>query len=123
MTDHERLLEIDRQRRQAMINAAPDVLERLLSEDLVWTHSSGKTESKKEVIEAIVDGSVAYEAIDLVQGRVLTFGEGFAHQGLLSGRAVRDGQVKMLHARFLSVWREVGGQLQLLAWQSTNCTN
>lgn len=123
MTDRERLLEVDCERRQAMINADTDVLERLLSEDLIWTHSSGKTESKKEVIAAMLDGAVAYEAIEMAHDRVLTFGEGFIHQGLLHGRAVRDGQVKMLNARFLSVWREVGSQLQMIAWQSTNCSD
>ena len=121
MSDRERLLVADRERRQAMINADPDVLAQLLADDLVWTHSSGKTESKNEVIAAIVDGSVAYEAIELVQDRVLTAGESYVHQGLLQGRAVRDGEIKLLHARFLSVWREVDGQLQLVAWQSTNC--
>ncbi len=123
MSDSERLLEVDRERRAAMVDASPDVLARLLADDLVWTHSSGKTESKKEVIAAIEDGAVSYEAIEMAQDRVLTFSEGFVHQGLLRGRAVRDGQVKMLNARFLSVWREVGSQLQMIAWQSTNCSD
>ncbi len=119
MSNRQRLLEADAERRQAMISADTGALARLLAEDLVWTHSSGKTESKREVIEALAEGTVAYETLEMTQDRVLSSGEIYVHQGVLSGRAVRDGKTKLLNARFLSVWQETQGQLQLVAWQST----
>ena len=120
LSDSNRLLEFDVQRRQAMIAADIDVLTRLLSDDLVWTHSSGKTESKAEVIKALAEGAVDYRTLEMTQDRVLHFGKIFIHQGVLHGSAVRDGESKTLNARFLSVWQEVGDQIQLVAWQSTN---
>ena len=119
MNNRERLLEADAQRRQAMIKADADALARLLAEDLIWTHSSGKTESKSEFIEALAAGAVAYERLEVSQDRVLHSGAHFIHQGVLSGRAIRDDKEKLLDARFLSVWQEAGGQLQMVAWQST----
>lgn len=103
-----------------MIAADTDALQRLLSDDLIWTHSSGKTESKAEVIKALAEGAVAYEALEMTQDRVLRSGGSFVHQGVLHGSAVRDGETKILNARFLSVWQEVENQFQLVAWQSTN---
>ena len=120
MSDHKRLLETDRQRRQAMIAADTEALQRLLSDDLIWTHSSGKAESKAEVINALAQGTVGYQALENTQDRVLHSGENFVHQGVLHGSAVRDGETKLLNVRFLSVWQEVENQLQLVAWQSTN---
>jgi ketosteroid isomerase-like protein len=120
VSDHKRLLEADGQRRQAMINADTDVLAQLLSDDLVWTHSSGKTESKAEVIKALAEGAVAYKALEMTQDRVLHAGGNYIHQGVLLGSAIRDGETKLLNARFLSVWQEVENQFQLVAWQSTN---
>ena len=119
MSDHQRLLQADAERRQAMIAADTSALARLLAEDLIWTHSSGKTESKGEVIQALAEGVVAYETLEVAQDRVLRSGESYVHQGVLNGRAVRDGETKLLNARFLSVWQETRGQLQLVAWQST----
>lgn len=103
-----------------MIAADTDALQRLLSDELIWTHSSGKAESKVEVINALAEGAVAYTALEMTQDRVLHAGGSYIHQGVLRGSAVRDGEMKLLHARFLSVWQEVGNQFQLVAWQSTN---
>ncbi len=120
MSDRERLLEADGQRRQAMITADTDALAQLLSDDLVWTHSSGKIESKAEVMQALAERTVAYKTLEMTQDRVLHAGGSYIHQGVLRGSAVRDGETKLLNARFLSVWQEVENQLQLVAWQSTN---
>ncbi|MCR9258716.1 MAG: nuclear transport factor 2 family protein [Pseudomonadaceae bacterium] len=119
MTDRQRLLAADAERRQAMIAADTSALSRLLAEDLMWTHSSGKTETKGEVIKALAEGEVTYEVLEMTQDRVLRSGGNFVHQGVLTGRAVRDGETKLLNARFLAVWQETQDQLQLLAWQST----
>jgi len=119
LSNGQRLLAADAERRQAMIAADTSTLARLLAEDLIWTHSSGKTESKGEVIEALAQGAVAYESLEVTEDRVLGSGGNYVHQGVLSGRAVRNGETKLLNARFLSVWQETQGQLQLVAWQST----
>jgi len=119
LSNGQRLLAADAERRQAMIAADTSTLARLLAEDLIWTHSSGKTESKGEVIEALAQGAVAYESLEVTEDRMLGSGGNYVHQGVLSGRAVRNGETKLLNARFLSVWQETQGQLQLVAWQST----
>ncbi|XOV82774.1 MAG: nuclear transport factor 2 family protein [bacterium] len=116
------LLAADRRRRKAMIEVDINVLEGLLDDKLLWTHSSGKTESKSEVIAALAHGSVTYESLDITQDRVLHRHDSFVHQGELHGRAVRDGITKQLKARFTAVWHTDDEQLRLVAWQSTNCS-
>jgi hypothetical protein len=122
MIDQKRLRHVDAQRRQAMIEADRSVLESLLSEDLTWTHSSGASETKTEFVEAIVSGNVIYDALEIEQDQVWGVDPIFIHNGILIGQASRDGQAKALRAKFLAVWCDVDGRLQLTAWQSTNCS-
>lgn len=107
-----------------MIDADSEALEQLLADDLTWTHSSGVTETKAEFIAAIVAQRVVYQRLEVEQDRVRDVNPLYVHEGTLKGVATRDGQVKVLRAKFLAIWRKVetsDTQLQLIAWQSTNC--
>lgn len=120
MTSPEQLLRCDAERRRAMIDADAQALDRLLADDLTWTHSSGATESKAEFIAAIVAGAVVYDALEVEQDQVRGDGKQLVHNGVLRGNASRDGQPKQLKAKFLAIWRVTDEQLRLIAWQSTN---
>ncbi len=124
MSPFDLLRQLDEQRRRAMINVDAEALGRLLADDLVWTHSSGTTETKTEFIAAIVEGRVAYQDLVISREQIRRINAAVVHQGMLTGMASRDGQKKALCAKFLAVWRDVkdlDGSLQLAAWQSTNC--
>jgi len=110
----------DAQRRLAMIEADSDRLSALLDDALTWTHSSGENEDKAAILASIESGHVVYDQLDIAQDRVQQFSDTYVHSGVVSGRARRDGKVKALHARFLSVWHTTPSGLMLVAWQSTN---
>lgn len=124
MSPIELLRQLDKQRRNAMIAADAESLGRLLADDLIWTHSSGATETKTKFIAAIVEGHVAYRELVISRDQIRRISTAVVHQGILTGTASRDGLEKALCAKFLAVWRDVesvGGSMQLTAWQSTNC--
>ncbi|MGI9327797.1 MAG: nuclear transport factor 2 family protein [Pseudomonadales bacterium] len=120
MTQQEQLLQCDAERRQAMIDADERTLDRLLADELTWTHSSGATESKAEFIAAISSGAVSYAALEVEQDQVRSSDQLLVHNGVLRGRASRDGQEKLLNAKFLAIWCVFDEQMRLIAWQSTN---
>tara|TARA_B100000953_G_scaffold240300_1_gene201940 strand:- start:24 stop:452 length:429 start_codon:yes stop_codon:yes gene_type:complete len=122
MISPEQLISADLERRRAMIEADEEALERLFSDELTWTHSSGKTESKTEMIAAILGRDVVYEALDVEEAQVRCSGDLCVHNGILQGSASRAGQTKLLRAKFLAVWRAIDDDLILIAWQSTNCS-
>ncbi|MCB1684659.1 MAG: nuclear transport factor 2 family protein [Pseudomonadales bacterium] len=113
------LLEADAQRRAAMIAGDVSVLDRLLSDDLIWTHSSGKSDSKSALLEAIGSRAVVYTALEVTDVRVSAHGAIFLCHGTLQGSASRNAVAKNLSSRFLSVWKHESGTFELLAWQST----
>jgi ketosteroid isomerase-like protein len=119
MTTIDELREADWRRRQAMIDADVDTLGDLLADDLIWTHSSGKTDDKPNFIERIGSEAVTYLALEVSDDVVSRHGDIFVHHGILEGRVSVDGQERALRSRFLSVWAWTGRRFELLAWQST----
>ncbi len=113
------LLEADARRRNAMIAADIATLGGLLSDDLIWIHSSGKLDSKSGLLASIGSGVVVYGALDVTDIRVSTHGEVFLCHGTLHGTASRNGVEKNLASRFSSVWKHRNGSFEMLAWQST----
>ena len=119
MSDTTALLEADAARRAAMIVGDVMALERLLSDELIWTHSSGRTEGKAAFLAGLASATVVYTALDVADVVVTRHDDLFLCHGTLHGRASRDGVEKTLNNRFLSVWKRYGDSFQLLAWQST----
>jgi len=113
------LLRADTARRAAMIEADTDTLSRYLADDLVWTHSSGRTDDKDAVLATIGAGVVRYLALEVEDARTSQHGPIFIYHGTLLGRVSRNGAERDLQNKFLSVWRNAGDDFQMLAWQST----
>ena len=119
MDNVEALLRADAQRRQAMIAADTVQLEKRLSDELTWTHSSGRTEGKREIIHAITSKSVDYLSLETADVVVSEHNQVFICHGTLLGLASRNGVEKELRNKFLSVWHQSGSSFEMLAWQST----
>ena len=59
----------------AMIKHDKAALEKLLADDLVYIHSSSKSETKAEVIQAVTSGSATYESIEFRDTMVRQYGD------------------------------------------------
>jgi ketosteroid isomerase-like protein len=117
--EEQTVLAADARRRAAMIAGDADTLASLLGDELVWTHSSGKTDDKAAFLAGIASRAVVYTALDVAEVTVARHGDAYVCHGTLNGRASRDGVEKALRNRFLSVWKRSGNSLQMVAWQST----
>lgn len=115
----EELYHVDVVRREAMISGDVSALGRILSDELVWTHSSGKTEDKNAMLHAIDSKTVCYQTLTIEEYSISQHGELFIYHGILNGSANREGVEKNLRSKFLSVWRLSGSLYEMLAWQST----
>jgi len=113
------LLRLDDERARAMIAADTATLERLMSDDIVYTHSSGRLDSKKSFIASIAGGTVKYRRINRKEAAA-SLREGFA---FLTGAVEIDvetgGKVLNLNLRFSNVWERTAKGWQQIVWQST----
>ncbi len=119
MNNEQALLSADSARRDAMISGDMNALDRLLSEELVWTHSSGKTEGKAAVMAAIKSGSVTYKVLSIDEYTITQHNDISIYLGVLNGSASRNGVEKNLKSKFLSVWKKKDASYRMLVWQST----
>jgi ketosteroid isomerase-like protein len=113
------LLRLDDERSRAMIAADAAALERLMSDDIVYTHSSGRLDTKKSFIASVTGGTVKYRRINRKEAAA-TLREGFA---ILTGAVEIDvetgGRVLNLNLRFCNVWERTAKGWQQVGWQST----
>jgi ketosteroid isomerase-like protein len=94
-------------------------LDRLLSDDLTYTHSNGRAQSKAELLAALRSREIAYVAMNHEDVRVGLYGD----TAVLTGRSqltVRaDGHEVSFPVRFTLVYVKGMGQWRMVAWQST----
>jgi ketosteroid isomerase-like protein len=114
-------LELERFKAQETNDFA--ALERLLADDLVYTHSSGAVDTKAAYIESLRSGKSKYLRITPEDLKVRTMGDLVLIHG--RGQFVLEAMVNgqkgenPLHLSFLDVWQKKGGKWQMIAWQST----
>lgn len=101
--------------RKAVIKQDKEALARLLADDLVYAHSSGKTESKAEYIKAVTGGPPRYESFTESNTNVRVYGKAAVLEGNV--------QVKLIgrapyNVRTLEVYVKSGGAWKMTAHQS-----
>ena len=120
MSDVEALMNVDTQRRVAMVSGDVVALGDYLADDLSWTHSSGKTDAKESFLAVMASGTTVYHSLDVRDTQVRIFGDIFVLEGVVFGDVTKDGLDKKLVNRFITVWQKRERDVfQLQAWQST----
>lgn len=110
---------LDAERVAAMIAKDRATLERLLSADLVYTHSNALVDSKKSYIDGVVSLKFDYRKVDTSEVSQQVYGDTV----ITTGRAVIElaaaGKTRVLNNRFVHVWAKGPAGWQFVAWQST----
>lgn len=91
----------------------------LLADDLVYTHSNAKVDSKSTYLETLTSGKTKYEVIDPGELDVRLFGTMAIIHGTAKMRVATNGEIVNNHLRFTDVWEQRGGTWQMVTWQST----
>ena len=116
------VLRVENERVQAVLQRDTAALEQLLADELIYTHSTGRVDSKARFIHSIESGDLNYLAMNHSNLDARVYGD----VAVLTGRsAVRvksphtGNQIVDLDLRFLNVYAKRKGQWQQVAWQST----
>jgi len=116
--DGKAVLEIEKQRFAAQVSKNYDVLEKVLSNDLVYTHSNGNVDTKQSYIQSIRDGKSKYDSIDIEDMKVRVYGNTAIINGVCLFKATNNGEPINNHLRYTDVYVRNGTQWQMVAWQS-----
>jgi ketosteroid isomerase-like protein len=120
MTDNgQKIIDIDRKRMDAMAQKDIATLNALLSDDLVYTHSTARLDTKKSLIEAMESGRTVYTAVVPSDVKAQDLGGTVVLTGSARIHVLSNGKPNSFGVRFTDVYANKGGQWQMVAWQST----
>lgn len=111
--------EVDDRRFAAMVRADTAELDRLLADDLTYTHSTGAVETKAQFLAAISAPTIRYRSIEPSERRVRVYGDAAVITGAAAVQVTSGGQDLALRMRFTAVYVRRAGAWKLAAWQST----
>lgn len=109
----------DDARYAAMLANDIRALDRMLSRQLVYTHSDGQTDTKEAYLDQLREGQLRYRACARKGLSFLPLGEQALVRGELRLEAHFKGREASIRIHFLAVWARCEGAWQLVAWAST----
>jgi ketosteroid isomerase-like protein len=115
----QKIIELDKQRMTAMAQKDVATLNRLLSDDLVYTHSSARLDTKQSLIGNMESGSTVYTAVEPSDVKAQDLGDTVILTGVCRISVMAQGRPNSFSVRFTDVYANKRGQWQMVAWQST----
>jgi len=103
----------------AMIDSDFDTLDKLLGDDLIYTHSSGQSDTRAEYIALCKKGVFKYLKIERPIENFQVYGETVVVTGHAKMDVIIEGKPKLLNSRYTDVWVKRAKGWQMVAWQST----
>ena len=103
----------------AVRSADAAALEKMLADDLVYTHASGSVDTKRSYIDSLKSGARKYTGVDFTETKIRMYGNtavlttNARMRGAAGGNAFDD-RVRLLH-----VWVKGAGGWQLASHQTT----
>lgn len=120
MAGNERgVIDLDRKRMRAMAAKDIETLENLLADDLVYTHSSARLDTKKSLIRAMVSGSTVYTSVEPSDVKAQDLGDTVVLTGIAHIKVVSNGTPNAFGVRFTDVYTRRDNRWQMVTWQST----
>jgi ketosteroid isomerase-like protein len=111
------ILELETRRIAAMVRRDVATLDALLADDLSYTHSGGRTDTKASFV-AFIREKGDYVAVDFLSREVVPIPGGTAV--VARGRAeIRLEDTPPYQVLFLDVWALRDGAWKMVAWQAT----
>jgi ketosteroid isomerase-like protein len=116
----EEVLALQRKRADAMVREDIEALASLLAEDLSYTHSDGRTDTKESLLSLIAGPALRYLGVDYSNQQVIDCGDAVVVRGTARIRLLRESGERPDYAvLFLDVWIRRDGRWQTLGWQAT----
>ena len=117
----QQVLQAEKDRFAAMIKGDRPALEKLLADDLTYTHSSALFESKEQFIKSVTSGNIDYVSIVPSESdwKVRVNGSTAIVNGVAAVNVIDTGKDLKIKIRYTTILTNRGGSWQLQAWQAT----
>jgi ketosteroid isomerase-like protein len=113
------IIDLDKRRMTAMAQKDVATLNTLLADDLVYTHSTARLDTKQSLIGAMESGATVYTAVEPSDVKAQDFGDTVVLTGVAQIKVVVNGTPNAFGVRFTDVYAKRNGRWQMVTWQST----
>jgi ketosteroid isomerase-like protein len=115
----ETIIEIDRKRMTAMAERDYRTLDELIADDLIYTHSTARLDTKQSLIGNMESGGTVYTSVVPSDVKAQDLGDAVVLTGTCRIAVDAGGRANNFGVRFTDVYARRGGRWQLVVWQST----
>ena len=113
------IIDLDKKRMTAMAQKDIATLNALVADDLVYTHSSARLDTKQSLIGNMEAGSTVYTAVEPSDVKAQDLGDTVVLTGSCRISVMSGGRPNSFSVRFTDIYANKGGRWQMVAWQST----
>src|SRR5579862_6543745 len=113
------IIDLDRKRMSAMAAKDINTLNEIISDDLIYTHSSARLDTKKSLIGNMESGSTVYTSVVPSDVKAQDLGDTVVLTGSCKISVNAGGRPNSFGVRFTDVYAKRNGRWQMVAWQST----
>jgi hypothetical protein len=91
----------------------------VLADDLIYTHSSARLDTKQSLIGSMQSGATVYASIEPSEVKAQDLGDAVVLTGIAHIKVVSNGTPNAFGVRFTDVYAKRNGRWQMATWQST----
>jgi ketosteroid isomerase-like protein len=113
------IIELDKKRMTAMAQKDVDTLNQVIADDLIYTHSSARMDTKQSLIGAMPSGSTVYTSVVPSDVVAQDLGDSVVLTGVAAISVMSGGKPNSFRVRFIDVYAKRANGWQMVTWQST----
>ena len=113
------IIDLDKKRMSAMAQKDIATLNEVISDDLIYTHSSARLDTKQSLIGNMESGSTVYTSVVPSDVKAQDLGDTVVLTGSCRISVNSGGRANSFGVRFTDVYAKKGGRWQMVTWQST----
>ena len=113
------IIDLDKKRMTAMAQKDVATLKNVLCKGLVYTHSSGRLDTKQSLIEGMESGSTVYTSMEPSDVKAQDLGNAVVLTGVAAISVNSRGKPNSFRVRFTDVYENQDGTWRMVTWQST----
>ena len=115
----DKVIALDKARMAAMAAKDYAALNDLIADDLIYTHSSARMDTKASLIGNMQSGSTVYTSVTPSDVVAQDLGDSVVLTGIAAISVMSGGKPNSFKVRFTDVYANRGGKWQMVTWQST----
>jgi ketosteroid isomerase-like protein len=113
------IIELDAKRMAASVAQDYDTLTGIIADDLIYTHSSARMDTKASLIGNMKAGSTVYTAMTPSEVVAQDLGDSVVLTGVCAISVMSGGKPNSFKVRFIDVYAKRATGWHMVTWQST----